>query len=437
MKKKLICCAMSAIMVFGFCLTMTGCGSKGDSGSSDEIIKIKTVYVAEDGSDKADGSEQKPYATIAKALDEARAGTEIIVGSGTYDSFSISSKQSGTPDNPIILRAEDGEMPFIQGIEGSPAVSFKNVHDFVMKGFEISGGSYGIYYKSTEAAGEDGLDNIIIEDCHVHDIYGSGGICVKGENDLAPVQGIVIDGCDLYNCYSDDNETLTIAGNIDSITVSNNTIHDNGDAGINMVGVVNGECRDNLIYNISDDAIAVDAGQSIKVFNNFVFNCETGVEITSKKKSTEDETFESSGIKVRDNIIADNSECGLCFGGHGKEKGMTKDSIFCSNTLIDNHVQIGVERSTGNEIRNNLIIGGDEAIEFSDKFPETEMDNTFGKNVWCMDEGMEIPVPANAMKKQVSKSDRDEVLDGMTSLVEGFGSTFVPGKEAMKIYKGK
>ena len=70
---------------------------------------------------------------------------------------------------------------------------------------------------------------------------------------------------------------------------------------------------------------------------------------------------------------------------------------------MDNGAQLGVQRSRGNQIYDNLFVGGETAIEFNPDCREEDQINGLGKNTWCPDNGA--------------------------------GSTFVPEEKYIKIYK--
>ena len=115
---------------------------------------------------------------------------------------------------------------------------------------------------------------------------------------------------------------------------------------------------------------------------------------------------------------------------------------------MDNGTQLGIQRSRGNQIYDNLFVGGETAIEFNPDCREEDQINGFGKNTWCPGNGAELKdaiefcdfdpqvlFPEKAMKKQTVITDRDEALDGFRSRVDGAGSNFVPEEKYIKIYK--
>ena len=79
----------------------------------------KTIYIAPDGNDQTgDGSIDKPWFDLQKAVDAATPGTHIICRGGTYlqkvqsdKKFTVRIKNNGTANAPIVIRCYDGEKP--------------------------------------------------------------------------------------------------------------------------------------------------------------------------------------------------------------------------------------------------------------------------------------------------------------------------------------
>lgn len=274
---------------------------------------------------------------------------------------------------------------------------------------------------------------------------------------------------EVLDCECGSSESLVINGNIDGFLIAGNTVHDNNNIGIDMIGfegtakhpddggsanpyevdlVRNGVCRDNVVYGISTegnaayleggeydpsaDGIYVDGGRDIEIYNNFVFNCDMGLEVATEHSPEDNELFLVSGIKVHDNVIADcQGWTGLCFGGYDKDLGFTEGCEFDHNTLVDNATQIGVQRSRNNRIHANLVVGGEVGVEFGEECRQEDMVNDIGENVAA---GIEDE-DSWAEEYGAMYSDRAELVDGFRSLVEDVGSRFVPDASMMEVYE--
>ena len=257
-------------------------------------------------------------------------------------------------------------------------------------------------------------------------------------------------------------------GNVDGFTIENNIIHDNNNIGIDMIGfegtakhpdedsgnnpyeadmVRNGVCTGNVVYNISTEGnkayledgeydpcaggIYVDGGQNIEIYNNFIFNCDIGLEVATEHSPDDNELFRIAGVRVHDNVIADcTGFIGICFGGYDKDLGFTEECIFEHNTLVDNVSQIGVQRSRDNRISANLIVGGETAVEFSEECRKKDMINDISGNVFCGIENEE----SWTVEYGKMYENRTEVIEGFRSLIDGTGSSFVPDGDLMELY---
>ena len=79
----------------------------------------KEFYIAPDGNDNTgDGTIEKPWFNLQKAINAATPGTHIICRGGTYlqkvqgdGKFTVRIKNSGSADAPIVIRCYDGEQP--------------------------------------------------------------------------------------------------------------------------------------------------------------------------------------------------------------------------------------------------------------------------------------------------------------------------------------
>ena len=86
----------------------------------------KEIYIAPDGNDQTgDGTVDKPWFDLQKAINAATLGTHIICRGGTYKQkvqsdgkFTVRIKNSGTAEAPIVIRCYDGEKPVFDFVDG-------------------------------------------------------------------------------------------------------------------------------------------------------------------------------------------------------------------------------------------------------------------------------------------------------------------------------
>ncbi len=225
-------------------------------------------------------------------------------------------------------------------------------------------------------------------------------------------------------------------------------IHPNEDNSKNAYEVDmvrNGVCEGNVIYNISTEGnqayfedgeydlsaggIYVDGGQNIEIYNNYIFNCDIGLEVATEHSPDENELFRVSGVHVHDNVIANcMGWAGICFGGYDSDLGFTEECEFDHNTLVDNAVQLGVQRSRNNRVYANLIIGGETAVEFNDVCNEEDMINDIHGNAFCdIDDEESWTEEYGTMYE-----DRSLIADDFRSLIDNAGSRYVPDDNTIK-----
>jgi parallel beta-helix repeat protein len=274
------------------------------------------------------------------------------------------------------------------------------------------------------------------------------GICVYAHNYLAPMTNLIMDGNEVYFTRTYWSEATVFNGNIDGFTIRNNVIHNGNNIGIDMIGFEgtarsdggegdgkdyvnsdanvdfarNGVVYNNIIYgsNTNDneaywypgpdeladeededaldtfentpfggyydrccDGIYVDGGSYIEIYNNFIFDNDIGIEVATEHR--EDRGFFVTDVNVHDNIIASSGGwCGIAFGGYEETLGPTVDSSFTNNILYGNQVGIAMQMSRDNKIENNVIVGGEAAIdcELIGELNDKGWENYFGVNDW-------------------------------------------------------
>ena len=448
-------------------------GNQSEQTGNQQVVNQKVVYVSKsNGKDSSSyGTSSKPYASLSYALSK-NAGNIIEVQDGEFDRIEITESASGTKDSPTVLRAAKGSQVKIKGSSSHAAIYLHNVSNIRIEGIETVGGKYGIRYISDTDTNSKSLDNITIKNCHVHGVRGTHGICVYGENDVTPITNLTIDGNEVDDCECGSSESVVVNGNIDGFLICNNIVHDNNNIGIDMIGfegtakhktttndvnpyendfVRNGVCRDNFVYNISTvgnsayynskkkeyelcaGGIYVDGGQDIKIYNNLIYKCNIGIEVATEHKPKDNELFKVSGIDVYDNIISNSDGfAGLCFGGYEGDRGYTEACNFYNNTLINNESQIVVQRSKNNKLYNNLIVGGENCVEYSDdcKDDDLENSNSFYSNAFA------VVGDKDTFKESYGTwyTSKSKVIDGIKSKLSGIGSRYIPSDEILAIY---
>lgn len=237
MYKKKIIQAFSLIMLLILSSGLSSCGNDqmthqvSDSARTDQ----NEVHVAVNGSDKSGkGTPDKPFASASHAA-EAAPGSLIIMHRGDYGPIEFGPECSGNENSLTSVIAAEGEKVKIHAEDGV-GIHLVNTGYISIEGLETEGGTHGVKYTSTRKSGNQPLQGIKIKNCTVHGVRGVHGICVYAENDLVPVKDLTIEDCEVYDCECGSSESLVLNGNIDGFLIEGNSVHDNNNIGIDMIG---------------------------------------------------------------------------------------------------------------------------------------------------------------------------------------------------------
>ncbi|MBP5427419.1 MAG: right-handed parallel beta-helix repeat-containing protein [Clostridiales bacterium] len=351
-----------------------------------------SYYVSKNGNDKNKGSYEKPFKTIQKALDIAKAGDTVNIREGTYNE-QLTVRASGTKNSPICIRNYKNDNVIVDGYNKSTKNSNGNIAllSIINKSYvEVK----GIEFKNLSTDTKNVVhgifvsgygDGVSIKNCKVHHIEtrhtshkaNAHGISVYGFESDRPISNITIDGNEVYKCKLGCSESVVLNGNVTNFTVTNNIIHDNDNIGIDFIGhegtvdsskkdrARDGVCIGNYVYNITSrhnhvyegsacaDGIYVDGGKNILIERNIVKNCDIGI-----SASSEHEGKDAENIIIRNNLITDClSYAGITLGGADSDNGLAKNVKIYNNTIY--HCSIGIviqnANSSSNEIANNII----------------------------------------------------------------------------------
>ena len=231
----------------------------------------------------------------------------VFVRGGSYEQ-QVSFNRSGEPGQPIVVVAEAGEQPILDGSElDAPAgqsamIEIDGQHDVVVDGLEIAGyrsdvsGEVPIGVFISGAARDVRLANLSIHDLGTTFDGRNGGdahgIAVYGTSSVQPISGLEIVDSELYDLSLGSSEALVLNGNVKDFLVEGNRVHDTNNIGIDVIGFEgtapdptvdqarDGIVRGNEVWNIdsrgnpaygrdrSADGIYVDGGRDVLVEGN-------------------------------------------------------------------------------------------------------------------------------------------------------------------------
>lgn len=348
-------------------------------------------FVATNGNDSNDGlTTNTAWRTVQKAANSAQPGDIVCVRSGIYNE-KVTVNVSGTAGAFITFQSYPGEMAVLDGTgitvpaDDNGMIYVQNKAYLIIKGFEIRN-----YKTSTKNRVPIGIrlvgtsHHIEVRDNVIHHIEHNGtsksgtdahGIAIHGTSGTTALSDIIIDGNELYSLKLGSSEALVLNGNVANWQVTNNTVHDVNNIGIDIIGFegtapANDQARDGLVahnnvYNItsagnvaygnerSAGCIYVDGGTRITIEYNKAHNCNIGVEIASEHKGKA-----TSYVTVRNNFIYGNTDAGISMGGYDTQRGSTENCVIFNNTLYNNATisgAWGAELYIQYDTRNNII----------------------------------------------------------------------------------
>lgn len=386
-------------------------------------LAATTWYVATNGDDTNPGTIGLPFKTINKALSIVNPGDEVQVRAGTYIE-KVSFTRSGTAGNFITLKEYPGETAVISGtgltVNGYEAlVTLNGVNWIIVDGFDIND------FKSTtpwvDPEGivvKGGSDNIILKNNKVYNIEhnvaladgrSAHGILIIG-NTSDPLTNITVTGNEIHDCNTGYSENLTINGYVDGFTISNNTLYNCENIGIDAAGgyaanpdpalnyARNGVISGNIVHHVNNTlgplggygaiGIYVDGARNITIERNWVYEADRGIGIVSETNN-----FPTRDCIVRNNVVYNCWRTGIYLGGYiGYTTGGTINCQVVNNTLYYNdrvpgyfdeiEGEIGLrENCTGTVIRNNIIYGRPTDI-FIHKYTTSGSGNVIDHNLY-------------------------------------------------------
>ncbi|MFC4763129.1 right-handed parallel beta-helix repeat-containing protein [Dyella koreensis] len=338
-----------------------------------------TYYVATTGDDNAAGTLDAPWRTIGRAARSVLAGDTVYVRGGIYKE-TVDVRQSGSAAaGPIVFASYPGETAALNGsglVVPAGAMrglwNLNNVSYVTIQGFDV-----GYYSTNSSTATPVGIyisgggSQVQILGNRIHDIVNKLERCPNGNafgievyaNDPATsISGLTIDGNEVDHLRLGCSESLSLTGNVEQWTISNNKVHDNDNIGIAALGfesmvtssgsTFRSQARDgvisgNTVYNISSqgnpaypagdfssDGIYVEGGTRIVIERNLVQQADIGIELACETSGR----F-TSNVTARNNLVQFSNVTGISIGGASSSNGGTQNATIVNNTLFRNDTQ--------------------------------------------------------------------------------------------------
>ena len=365
-------------------------------------------HVATTGSDaRGDGSHERPWAGIQKALDECSPGDSVLVHAGTYFQR-VEWNVSGSAEKGVItLMGEEGAILSGKGVKGSQLIRVENQSHLRIENLQLVDNSNT--KESSAIILEGSGSHVTISKCRISRCKGKNAVAigVYGTDARTPYSNIVIDGNSITDCEPAPSEALVLNGNVTKFAVTNNTILRVNNIGIDFIGgekdIVNdpaavardGLCKGNRVSYARSRygggyaaGIYVDGGRDIVIEENIVTGCDLGIEI-----GAENSKITTSGVTVRGNIIYQNDKAGLVLGGYDAARGRVRNCQIVANQFYQNtlhkksQAELWIQHASNNVIRENSFW-----VEKGKPMAQiyaAGKDNTVDANTWFSEDGPE------------------------------------------------
>jgi len=246
----------------------------------------KVYWVATNGNDRGNGSQDRPLRTIANAIGRMQAGDIVYVRAGIYyEALNIS--RSGKPGKPIIISCAPEDLgnvkitptrEYVKEHSGGAVITVQGAHHVWINGLVIEGprgrpeaptsetyGANGITWSDAAGRGCRATNNVVYG--HVHcglKEMGHGGVGILMEGNV--IFGNGTNGRD-HGIYAPAND----------ITARGNVIFDNVGYGIHSYSLPhNQKIYRNVIFRNKEGGIIL-AGNDNEVLHNTVAQNGRGI----------------------------------------------------------------------------------------------------------------------------------------------------------------
>jgi hypothetical protein len=398
-----------------------------------------SYFVSTSGNDSNAGTEAAPWRTIQHAADTARAGATVNIRAGIYEELVNLSASGNASDGFITFRSYPGEIAILDATRFTPTartaiVTVHNQSYVRVQGLEIRNfhtAEHRLTPLGISVIGAGSHIELLKNNVHHientfpgRDKPGSGGngfgIAVYGTDAKAPITDLIIDGNEVHHLKTGSSESLVVNGNVTNFRITHNTVHDNNNIGIDVIGFErtapdpavdqarDGVVSENLVYNItsrgnpaygqdqSSDGIYVDGGTRVLIERNVMHDVDFGIELASEHKNRA-----TSYITARNNLIYHCNTAGVSIGGYDPERGHTDHCTVVNNTLYDNDTsatgsgEFQMQWNMADDIfENNIVYAGSRCLMAVNKtkIDKNQPPATVDNNLYYCDSG------ANASK---------------------------------------
>lgn len=323
----------------------------------------RILWVSPGGNDAAEGSKERPYRTVAKALSQVKPGEAIFLLSGTYSERLRLEERGGTASALLTIKAAPGATAVLKGGTGSttPMVYVRGAY-WRIEGLTVDvagdrafaviwrgqGAHHGILRGSilkngTEGAGVDisgSASDVLVENNQIHHFQKAGGdshgVCVETTS-----RNVVVRGNDIHHNSGDGVQCLgpeggaTLPGTpFDNLLVEDNELHENQENGADIKTCTHVTLSHNSIWG--HHRTSTSAGEGVVVH------------------------LSASDVTLEENVFHGNGR-GINIGGVRVGAPPTR-IVLRRNLILDGYAQDGndgvgirVDTSSDVKLQNNTV----------------------------------------------------------------------------------
>jgi MYXO-CTERM domain-containing protein len=313
------------------------------------LITTVVLWLVGPGSVFAASTELGPGDNIEAAIQGLGPGDELVLRGGLYTlterfSFGI----AGTAQQPILIRAKDGERPHLMRPNANENLIDIDQADYVtIRGIEFSGGSAGLRISAARF--------LTIEACEIHD---TGDVALRANDTGVTYESLRILNNHIHDTH-DTGEGMYLGCNNDGCRLANSLIAGNWVHHTNAADVAQGDgieikegshdniIRDNVIHDTNYPCIltysATGNGGPNLIERNVMWNCgDHGIQA-------------AADAIIRNNLILSAGSDGIAMQQH--QSGAPSNLVVVHNTILKaTNDAISVRSNTGNVlIANNAL----------------------------------------------------------------------------------
>ena len=294
-----------------------------------------SYYISPSGSDSSgNGTITSPWLTWTHASSKLKPGDTLYARGGTYynqggwGSGGTANwySASGTQTAPVTFKAYPGETPVFDG--GAKATS----NSSILSGYEWTGGvGVGLCFSN-------GISWVVVDGI-VFQHYSFDAAIIAADWGGGGASNVVIQNCTIHDCgganatSSGDNQdhAIYLGAGTANFTIKNNLIYNIAACGItgwHAPGASNVVMYNNVISACRFGICFGDGANGLDIYNNTIDRCNYGIDCGNAGDTDPVGVYNAV---VENNILTDNTVCGLRVGSFDKTQVSSDYNLYYGN----------------------------------------------------------------------------------------------------------